>query len=110
MSEIKHTPGPWLYRYGAIWAAGDGREDEWDGGFIRIGLPDRKDNGTGPVERDCNARLMAAAPELLEGLVQAVEKAGFSLSGPSDWRAAENGEPRWVCKARAVIASAEGAL
>ena len=69
MSEIKHTPGPWLYRYGAIWAAGDGGPDTWDRAddepLIRIGLADREEGRTRPVERDCNARLMAAAPELL---------------------------------------------
>lgn len=38
-------------------------------------------------------------------LIQAVEAAGFSLSGPTDIRAAENGEPVWVCNAREVLAS-----
>ena len=36
-------------------------------------------------------------------LIQAVEAAGFSLSGPTDIRAAENGEPVWVCNAREVL-------
>ncbi len=39
-------------------------------------------------------------------LIQAIESSGFSLSGPTDVRAAEHGEPAWVCNARAVIAEA----
>jgi hypothetical protein len=41
---------------------------------------------------------------LLTALQEAVEAAGFSISGPTDWRAAEHGEPRWVCAAREAIA------
>lgn len=52
------------------------------------------------------AQIMAAAPEMLDVLVQAVESSGFSVSGPTDSRAAEHGEPAWVCNARAVIAKA----
>lgn len=56
--------------------------------------------------RLADARLMAAAPDLLSVVIQAVEAAGFSLSGPTDSRAAEDGEPAWVCSAREVIARA----
>lgn len=38
-------------------------------------------------------------------LTQAIEGAGFSVSGPTDVRAAENGEPAWVCVARGGIAA-----
>lgn len=37
-------------------------------------------------------------------LVQAIESSGFSVSGPTDSRAAEHGEPAWVCNAREVLA------
>ena len=37
-------------------------------------------------------------------LVRRIETAGFSVSGPGDFRAAENGEPVWVCNARAALA------
>jgi hypothetical protein len=53
-----------------------------------------------------NAHLLAAAPELIATLTDAVEDAGFSLSGPTDHRVAEDGEPKWVCRAREVIAKA----
>lgn len=45
--------------------------------------------------------------ELRNALIQAVEAAGFSISGPTDVRASENGEPAWVCNARAAIAAAD---
>ena len=52
------------------------------------------------------ARLHAAAPEMLRVLVQAVDESGYRLSGPTDNRAAEDSEPKWVCNARAVISAA----
>ncbi len=45
--------------------------------------------------------------ELIEVLAQAIEDSGFSVAGPTDWRAAEHGEPKWVCNARAAIAAAQ---
>ena len=60
---------------------------------------------------EANARLIARAPAMLEVLIRAVEASGFSLSGPTDVRVAEHGEPAWVCEARAVIAQArQGAV
>jgi len=49
-------------------------------------------------------RLQDAAPNLAQALVQAIEASGFSVSGPTDVRAAEHGEPAWVCNARAILA------
>lgn len=45
--------------------------------------------------------------ELLTRLVQAIEASGYSVSGPTDSRAAEDGEPAWVCSARGAIANAQ---
>lgn len=45
--------------------------------------------------------------ELLTRLVQAIEASGCSVSGPTDSRAAEDGEPAWVCNARGAIANAQ---
>lgn len=57
---MKHTPGPWKEISGAVYAYARG-------GFIPIAKMDREPgNGTLPTERDANARLIAAAPELLE--------------------------------------------
>ncbi|KVV07445.1 hypothetical protein WK77_16805 [Burkholderia ubonensis] len=42
--------------------------------------------------------------EIETALVQAIEGAGFAVSGPTDSRAAEHGEPAWVCNARGALA------
>lgn len=57
-------------------------------------------------ESIANLHLIAVAPEMIGLLSDAVEDAGFSLSGPTDHREAEDGEPKWVCRAREVIAKA----
>ncbi len=44
--------------------------------------------------------------EMSSVLVAAIESASFTVSGPTDPRVAENGEPGWVCKARLLIAEA----
>lgn len=94
--NAKHNAGPWRYEEVTktiravpqnYWLA---TMDSWDGA----------------VNNAANARLMAASPELLAVLIQAVEASGFSLSGATDSRATEHGEPVWVCNARAVIAKA----
>jgi hypothetical protein len=93
----KHTPGPWYSRNGSSPHFQGQVASESTGDTIAISYSD---------EDGANARLIAAAPELLAVLVQAVHSSGFSLSGPSDSRAAEDGEPAWVCNARAAIAKA----
>jgi len=55
-----------------------------------------------------NDKLHAINAKLLATLVQAIEACGYSISGPTDSRAAEHGEPAWVCNARAAIAKAKG--
>jgi hypothetical protein len=58
------------------------------------------------VNKPQYAPLIAASPAMFAVLVQAVEASGFSVSGPTDSRAAEHGEPAWVCNARAALALA----
>ncbi len=53
-----YTPGPWAVISGEVCAAGYGP----------IAHCDRENRNTKPVERDANARLISAAPELLEAL------------------------------------------
>ena len=43
-------------------------------------------------------------------LIQAVEASGHRLAGPTDSRAAEHGEPAWVCTARLALADAHSAM
>lgn len=37
-------------------------------------------------------------------LIESIENAGFLVSGPTDARVAEHGEPAWVCNARQELA------
>lgn len=57
-----HTPGPWKVECGSVYT-----EDGWP---IATMVRDRSATAAGifPAERDANARLIAAAPELLEEL------------------------------------------
>jgi hypothetical protein len=91
---IKHTPGPWHYRRGDEWSHSvvthhgtlpDGSQNCWTVADI---------NKMREPEHEANARLIAAAPELLEALKELLP--GADAMG---W----NTE-----KARAAIAKAEG--
>lgn len=65
MSEVKHTPGPWIsIEVGLIIAKG---------GHTVALIP--TNNAWMPVKD--NARLIAAAPDLLDALVCAAQSAGF---------------------------------
>ena len=96
----KHTPGPWSYR-----RKGSSQEWEIDSGYCPIldhqswkglaviyGCDDDKKNGS--IVGDANARLIAAAPELLEALEELLAETWI------------NGA--FADKARAAIAKAKG--
>ena len=91
---MKHTPGPWTQGHSA-----SGIECVWLDGHVE------PDSGMGSVGTwiDCNteanARLIAAAPELLEALAEVVRAAdgeGWKQLDPN------------LAKARAAIAKATG--
>lgn len=67
MSGVKHTPGPW--HVGNDFEAGIGRGWFVSGsGFVRA-------NMVGPVDAcEANARLIAAAPDLLDALREALHE------------------------------------
>ncbi len=98
MSDTKHTPGPWRVQNGSVYALAP------DGSFgsLPVAHMDRDPgNGTRPVERDANARLIAAAPEMVEALRGALEVL--------DGRANDFSSKSEACKAcRAAIRKAEG--
>ena len=108
---MRHTRGPWKIGHGCL---------PGDAGFSVISNNSKANyvkcvaeswpctivNEDHRIELFANARLIAAAPDLLTTLIEAIERSGFSVSGPTDSRAAENGEPAWVCRAREVIADA----
>lgn len=96
--EHKHTPGPWL--------AQDGNHFEAD---CVITTQDRLDTSKGPIaqldtefnepvgaEQRANARLIAAAPDLLEALIDLLGAVEGVPCGPEN-------------KCRAAIAKATGA-
>jgi len=65
MSKAQHTPGPWTWgkSYDGLYGSGSGQDNEvltyedYDGMWLAY-VP----------QREANARLIAAAPELLEAL------------------------------------------
>lgn len=69
---INHTPGPWVYAYGAVYV-GTREAVESEERPLSLLRAVRDDPRTTPVERDHNARLAAHAPELLDLLAQVSE-------------------------------------
>jgi hypothetical protein len=113
MTKAKHTPGPWEYRptkyhdWGTVCVDGfvlcQAREPKtvMDAEFLN----EHRRNGTDPWE--ANARLIAAAPDLLEALEA-------MLSHTNGWDEAQL-RKRWgeqvvaeILAARAAIAKAKG--
>ena len=64
-----HTPGPWIYHSGMVWKPDDSANG------IPIARMDRDTPATQPTERDANACLIAASPDLLEALEDMCEMA-----------------------------------
>ena len=61
-----HTPGPWTCHNGMVFKYVPNVYTTGGGESIPIARMDREQgNGTDPCERDANAKLCAAAPELL---------------------------------------------
>lgn len=91
----KHTPGPWTRKFGQDVYQGSGPFDALR--LIATGTPT---NGSPDelAEAFANARLIAAAPELLEALDELLA-AAENFERPSD---------KAIASARAAIAKAEG--
>lgn len=90
-----HTPGPWACLHGSVYT-----QPLAGAPIAPIARMDREaGNGTSPVERDANAHLIAAAPELLDALEEVLGAAyaeGYTL-------------PTWIDDAaRAALAKARG--
>lgn len=92
-----HTPGPWLvYNEAARFPGIDGRNSS----VVVYGTDNELEGVKGRTHAEAlaNARLIAAAPELLEALEYLVEWSADR--GPGHW-------PEWDA-ARAAIAAAKG--
>jgi len=105
----QHTPGPWIVERenGETHV----RTDDIDGWYVAT-CPEQPGDG----DAIDNARLIAAAPDLLAALeamryrlIDAIEDSGYSVSGPTNWNA-EPGFPKWVASARADLAIAQAAI
>lgn len=107
MSESKHTPGPWKYKHGLTYFTKRGQlvktelvtgvNGEWVAAVIldhEAGLPTKV--------QESNARLIAAAPELLEALEHLIETLdNISSSSVECWTPDAE-------RARAAITKAKG--
>ncbi len=103
----KHTPGPW-YATGKLTRYVEARID---GGLIQEVAacgPTKADGGYGP-QQEANARLIAAAPDLLEALKELSRS--FIGTYSDDQRSDDeinNHREHWERMARAAIAKATG--
>jgi len=112
-NRAAHTPGPWTYdgdnidgRIGVVAHDVAGAPmvcDTWAGRHYKTHDPDC--HHISDDEEEANARLIAAAPELLEALNELLEQIHYI--GIADWHGAEGLS---LAEARAAIAKAtEGA-
>jgi hypothetical protein len=58
-----HTPAPWVAQCGSVYTKASVGEDGY--ATVCVARMDREEPSTVPTERDANARLIAAAPDLL---------------------------------------------
>lgn len=73
MSAVKHTPGPWVATPDPL-----GCETDW-----MVGASDGHPDGVAVCNKR-DARLIAAAPELLEALQIARDFAAYAQAEPAD--------------------------
>ena len=107
----KHTPGPWHFvpenaglmqdhGYGLLY----GEPDSWGWEknlYVSVGCSGNVERKLGKGAAEANARLIAAAPELLEALEEIRRVGDDKLAFRSEWLAA-------VTKADAAISKATG--
>jgi len=102
--EGKHTPGPWVIahksniRDGAIWAANECVY------VAQVYNVERQTDASRADERQANARLIAAAPELLEALEACLSALDLEY-GECDGCTTD---PCTRCRAKAAISKARG--
>ncbi|MNJ10723.1 hypothetical protein D3C77_48850 [compost metagenome] len=105
----KHTPGPWTFerlRAGSIWAIQAGATCVAE--IVRWATTDP----AALAEREANARLIAAAPELLEALERLLEAYSSQMRSdydyPGDPWTAEGRHDEDALQAIRTIAKAKG--
>lgn len=106
MTNTQHTPGPWTacgYKNLTVNAGPEGRYSEQSTIVLMPGARHEREitSGTQLQEMQANARLIAAAPDLLAAL-QALD---WAVTGFGDFEAQY---PEEIAAARAAIAKATG--
>ncbi len=99
----KHTPGPWVAKGAEVWGTNAMRFNLTTGGTPMIASVCKHEDADRPFPYEANARLIAAAPDLLEALkrISAIELQGFG----GDWEEIEEAQDI----ANAEIAKVESA-
>lgn len=98
--KTQFTPGPWEVDSGMVQTVAERLSS---GLHIPIAWMDREpNNGTLPVERDANAQLIAAAPDLLSAAKDALESLLRLPDTEGAYRVTN------ISQLRAAIAKAEG--
>ena len=103
-----HTPGPWTAHSGSVYKDGPNVWPKGDDLGIPIARMDREaGNGTWPPERDANAHLIAAAPDLLA----AAEAVRLALEGSwahGELAGAKHDDPHmlWLVRQSDTLAAA----
>ena len=101
MSKSEHTPGPWLVQETTVYALNDERNPaNRFTASVDSGWADEKCR-ISRQEVEANARLIAAAPDLLESLTNLVGLAKLGAARLDKYQAA-------MSAAEAAIAKAEG--
>lgn len=103
MKEFKGTPGPWV-----VDGAGVGAEfniDSADGG-TSVGITSQIFRDKDHEIRIANANLIAAAPDLLEALMDVLSE--FESLIDAAWESTEDHDKERINKARSAIAKALG--
>lgn len=90
-----HTPGPWFVKVNPIWHAVRSYNSDYVAEHIR---------GASDAQRAANARLIAAAPDLLEALKRAVKV----IHELSDYDPKGGNDLDYADFTQAAIAKAEG--
>lgn len=94
----KHTPGPWHFRAAIQEGQFVVRDRKSSGGFADIARV-KGDKRSTLAQAEANARLIAAAPDLLDAL-ETYPAQGVIMTDEEMWA--------WVAKARSAIDKARG--
>ena len=103
--SAKHTPGPWRVDIDRAIVADSQARGIWRTVVADLGLPT---SPNGAQEREANAHLIAAAPDLLEALEELVVTADNMRAWIERQAAATPEDHAAIARARAAIAKAKG--